>query len=598
MRLCLPRWAIAPFSCVQAALLLSAMLMGASAQGQQRIVDESLDERDGSRIEVRSVFDPLPSSGYAPLRIVATNGSGRDAVWRLDFNSQTQDYRNNNVHRSEVNLSVPARSTQTALFLAPLAVDYGDSSGYGQSGHVFSGSVTGPVVRSFSSYSNRNAGFPAIAISKTLADGSLDRLNDELERKQKAVSSYSRGDQVFGSRFVPADLPEDWLGFSGFDYVMLTDTEWQSLRPGSRNALLQWVRLGGRLHFYVTKLPANGLPADDKAFSLGQIETFTWNGRNIPADETVSRYWQGVERLEQLRLEHTRDSDWGPLAALGKRSFNSWQVIVFLVLFGVLVGPVNLYILAPSGRRHRLFFTTPLLSLGASLAMVGIILLQDGIGGIGARVVFINVEPAEASAYVTQKQTSRTGVLLGAGFELKQPALVEPLALPASDWVKLKNTSDSQPVNLTQQGAARGGNFFQSRAEQAQMVRAAISTRGRLEIQPGTTPDAPPTLVSALGFTLEEMFYAGPDGTIWSLKSPLATGQKAELAKVQPGQLGEWWRRHVEIAKIPATKELTSVLPNHFFATAKSAPGFTQETLSAIRWQEDKILVYGSVPPP
>lgn len=94
------------------------------------------------------------------------------------------------------------------------------------------------------------------------------------------------------------------------------------------------------------------------------------------------------------------------------------------------------------------------------------------------------------------------------------------------------------------------------------------------------------------------MFYAGPDGTIWSLKSPLATGQKAELAKVQPGQLGEWWRRHVEIAKIPATKELTSVLPNHFFATAKSAPGFTQETLSAIRWQEDKILVYGSVPPP
>ena len=598
MKRCLPRWATAPFSCGQAALLLSAMLMGAPAQGQQRIVDESLDERDGSRIEIRSVFDPLPSSGYAPLRIVATNGSGRDAVWHVEFNSQTQDYRNNNVHRSEVNLSLPARSTQTALFLAPLAVDYGDSSGYGQSGHVFSGSVTGPVVRSFSSYSNRNAGFPAIAISKTLADGSLDRLNDELERKQKAVSSPSRGDQVFGSRFVPADLPEDWLAFSGFDYLMLTDTDWQSLRPGSRNALLQWVRLGGRLHFYVTKLPANGLPANDKAFSLGQIETLTWNGRSIPADETVARYWQGVERLEQLRLEHTRDSDWGPLAALGKRSFNSWQVIVFLVLFGVLVGPVNLYILAPSGRRHRLFLTTPLLSLGASLAMVGIILLQDGIGGIGARIVFINVEPAETTAYVTQKQTSRTGVLLGAGFELKQPALVEPLALPASDWVKLKTTHDSQPVNLTLQATSRGGNFFQSRTEQAQMIRAAVSTRARLEVLPGATPDAPPTLVSALGFTLDELYYAGPDGKMWMLKSPLTTGQKAELTVVEPGQMRAWWYKQSADLQNDSLEKLVDSLPNHFFATAKSAPGFTQDTLSAIRWQEDKILVYGSVPPP
>ncbi len=578
--------------------LLACLLLAPMAQAQENLADALLDPRNGTRLEVRSLFDPMPPSGYVPLRIVATNGTARDAVWRLDFSSSTTDYRRNNVHASTLSLPIPAGSTQTAVFLAPLAVDYGDS-GYGSNSHSFTGALTGPYPYTFSGHNNRTAGFPAIAISKTLADSSLPRLNDDLERRQKAASSYGRSDHIFGSRFTPADLPEDWLAFSGFDYVLLTDTEWQSLKSGTRNALLQWVRLGGKLHFYAISLPAPGLPKEDETHSLGQIKSFTWNGSLLPAYDTVGRYWNEPERCEHLRNDHARGNEaWALLEALVARQFNSWQVLLFLVIFGVLVGPVNLYVLAPSGRRHRLFFTTPLLSLGASAVMVGLILIQDGMGGVGARVVFINVEPSETTAYVTQKQISRTGVLLGAGFELKQPALVEPLALPASEWVKLQNTSNSQPVNLNQEGAARGGNFFQSRAEQAQMIRAAVSTRARLEVQPGATPDAAPTIVSALGFTLEEMFYAGPDGTIWSLKSPLATGQKAELAKVQPNQLLDWWKKHYPLIKIWELHKLTSVLPNHFFATAKAAPGFTQETLSSIRWQEDQVLVYGSVTPP
>lgn len=573
-------------------------LLAAQALGQGHIADELIERGDGTRIEIRSVFDPMPPTGYAPLRIVATNGSARDEVWQFDFKSQTQEYRHNNVYNSSLKLPVAASSTQSALFLAPVAPDYGNRSSGSHNGHAFFVSLSGPSIRQYSEHGSSGGEFPAIAISKTLGDISMNALEDAVETKRKSKSSYYGGSNTFGSSFLPEELPEDWLGVSGFDVVMMTDTEWQVLKPGTRNALLHWARLGGVLHFYVKGIGYASVPPDNKSYGLGEIYSFTWNGQRLEARETVDRYWNGRERSQDLISGHTSSTKWELLTALGKRNFNSWQVVVFLVIFGVLVGPVNLFVLAPSGKRHRLFLTTPLLSLGASAVMVGLILFQDGIGGIGARAVHIHLEPDEASAYVTQKQVSRTGVLFGAGFEMKQPALIEPLALPSSAWVKLNDNYGSQPVNLTQNGTTWGGNFFQSRAEQGQMIRAVVPTRARLEVRPSTEPDAPPEVVSALGFTVEEMFYVDASGVFWRLSSPLVTGQKASLVKTDPAQLAAWWKERQTALKVTTLAELTDNPRNHFFAKAKAAPGFTQETLSSIRWLSDEIIVSGSVTPP
>jgi hypothetical protein len=573
-------------------------VLASQAKAQKVLADEMFHDANGTRVEVRSVFDPMPPTGYAPLRIVATNGSDRDGVWQFDFLSQTQEFQRNNASRSSLSLPVSARATQSAVFMAPMAPDYGSTTTYRSNQRPFTITLTSPVSRVYSEYTQPQSAFPAIALTKTLAENSLNGLENEVEKKIKAASRYFGNANTFGSEFSQQEAPEDWLGYSGFDYVMLTDADWQKMTSAARHALLQWTRMGGKLHFYIQGERPASLPANSKKHGLGEIETFTWNGSKLSPVETVSRYWNKPQRLDMLQNGHIKPRGWPLLEALGQRSFNSWQVIVFLVLFGVLVGPVNLFMLAPSGRRHRLFITTPLLSLGASVVMVVIIVAQDGIGGIGARAVYIHLEPQEAAAYITQKQTSRTGVLMGASFELKQAALVEPLTLPATDWVKLKNTHDMQPISLTQNGRSRGGNYFQSRAEQAQMIRAAISTRARLEVQHASTPDAPPSIVSALGFTVDEMFYADKAGRLWMLKSPLATGQKADLTPAQPEQLSQWWNDKKDVLKMSGLQELVVAPQNEFFATSNAAPGFTQETLSSIRWQNDQIIVHGNVPLP
>ncbi len=573
--------------------LLLGLALCSVAQAQDTITDDVYDEASKNRLKIVSVFDPLPSSGYAPLRFSASNNTSRDQVLRFEINSQIQSYPASTQHRSSFSMAVSASASQSATFMVPLAVDYQDRSSYNN--QQIEINLTAGVTRSYSHSTRSSSGFPSIAISKSLADRNSVDLNEALEKKSSSSSRY--GSNEFGCRFTPEELPEDWLTFSGFDYVMLTNLDWSRLKPGTKTALLQWARLGGAVHFYCSGEKPPYLPDDETDYGLGLIETFQWDDRNLNATQVVDRYWGRTERIKEIMDEHSDGSKWTLLTALGDRSFNSWQVIVFLGIFAILVGPVNLFVLAPSGRRHRLFYTTPLLSLGASLVMVIIIILQDGIGGRGVRFVFLEIEPKEATAYVTQKQASRTGVLTGAGFEVKTPALIEPLVMPDTSWVKLKRSYNTQSVNLVQNGPSREGNFFQSRAEQAQMLHSVASTRARIERHPSSNPEEVPILVSALGFTLKELYYCDDKEQVWKLKSPLSTGQKAELEKVEKKEMENWWDEKVKNQKVEGLNRLKYGSANHYFATAESAPDFTVETLTSISWQ-DNVLVYGSITPP
>lgn len=591
--------------------LLSLLLaFTITAQAQKRIADEELDRATGTRVQVRSVFDPLPPSGYAPMRVVATNGASRDGRWLFSFHSQTSNYRGQNKHGSSFALDMPARSTQSALMLVPLAVAYGDRS-YGNDSHALRLEIsdTGFESKTHHDHDGRVGEFPAVAISAALAEYSIAGLNKEVQSKRSGSTSYYGGRaDLFGSQFEPEDLPDSWLGFSGFDYVLLASTDWQKLKPQVRRALLEWVRLGGKLHVFLSPgvTPAAlGLPlvtsAGTKRLSLGTVQTFEWDGKKLSAFETVSRYWNTARRANDLTQGHSTLTDWPLLGQLGVRSFASWQVMVFLVVFGVLVGPVNLFVLAPAGRRHKLFVTTPLLSVGASVVMVVIILFQDGTGGVGRRFIAVNLEPEDAAAYVTQEQVSRTGVLFGAGFQMKQPALVEPVAMPASPWAKLKSDSFSQPADLTQEGRERRGNYFQSRAEQGQLLRAVVPTRARVELKAGAGPEDAPVLISALGFTVEELYYVDAAGAKWKLAEPLSTGQSATLVKSDVSMTNPW----IKAALAPAEEDLLREINNaasgnraFFVAKAAKAPDFVLETLPAIRWQQDQILVFGPVAQP
>jgi hypothetical protein len=216
----------------------------------------------------------------------------------------------------------------------------------------------------------------------------------------------------------------------------------------------------------------------------------------------------------------------------------------------------------------------------------------------------VDLEPTEAAACITQHQVSNTGMLLSTDFEVQHPMVIEPLALPKGEWVRLDNTADTGLMTLSLAGMRYGGTFFQSRSLQGQLLRAMLPTRARLELKNGLASDAAPELVSTLTCGLDEVYYCDSQRRLWKSQGKLSTGQTAVLI---PTNLTELRLRMKDIASQTghtetwdeALRRFQNLRPGSFIATS-SAPGkdLMLESLPSIRWQQDCALFIGAVAQP
>jgi|GEM_PF-604120 len=588
------------------ALAAGALLM-APAPAQQSLAGWEWDE-GATKVELTGVFSPPPPSGYQPVVVQLTNATSEKRSWRLEFSSVVGWNARGGRMRSAFELAAePGRSTATTL-LVPLQAALSASSWVYEGGqHQFFVTLTGSRAGEHVSSDNarRAQSFPAIAISDALAQKSLTQLNDEVGT---AAGPGHGHDKVFGSRFLAAQLPENWLGFSGFDHVMLTTDEWLALAPGARTALLQAAQFGLRLHLYRSSdsitlasmgLPGAGTESTTLRHGLGGIELVSWNGDTLEAPATVAAFMGELDRrlVQHVSEAYASSRGWGLLTALGERSFAGWQVVVFLLVFGLLIGPVNVFVLAPAGKRHRLFLTTPLLSLGASLLLIGLILAQDGTGGEGRRFIAVHLPPGEPVAHVTQEQVSRTGVLLGSSFTLPRPSYLGQVVLPESPWTKHTASRSGQPMEVRLEGLQAGGNWFQSRAVQGQFLRSLVPTRGRIELVPGSAPGAAPTIVSSLDVELSSFSYLDPDGGFWKAEGPVTKGRPVTLAPTDAAGWSERLHALTTQSSESLAVRIQAALADRpaFLATAAAAPGFAIETLPSIRWREDRVVFFGNL---
>ena len=78
---------------------------------------------------------------------------------------------------------------------------------------------------------------PAVLLSEALHTPNGSALDAEAASRFSG-SSYRGSGLQFAARFDPKQLPDDWLAYSGYDSVILTDGDWSQLPAGARNALL------------------------------------------------------------------------------------------------------------------------------------------------------------------------------------------------------------------------------------------------------------------------------------------------------------------------------------------------------------------------
>ena len=75
------------------------------------------------------------------------------------------------------------------------------------------------------------------------------------------------------------------------------------------------------------------------------------------------------------------------------------------------------------------------------MALVAMIFVQDGSGGVGRRIQVISIDPGTNREFVMQEQVARTGVLFGGSFEIKDPTWISPVWMERSRWAFLSDNA-------------------------------------------------------------------------------------------------------------------------------------------------------------
>lgn len=583
-------------------LAILSVFLGVNAVAQQRLLERSYDKAGATRLEVESVFSSGGTRGFMPVRVTIRNGTAENRDWRLSFNFGSGWAEM--TYRSEFVVSVDSGAEVMQDLLVPIPTTLNGSGGYRQVS-VRATSAGLPSANQ-SDGTQSFLAWPGLAISKSLADRNITRLNSE------ANSRGSSTTDSFAVSFDPEMLPADWRGYTSLDGLLITEEEWDKLNPGTRLAILEWVRLGGRLDFY-TKKPEPKTWLADRPFlkeiteglkdnrvnrGMGRIFAWNWDGQNLDPKPVVTRYASVPNLAETLVSDYSRD--WPLQRSFGSKSFNVVLVVLLLIAFGIVVGPINLFVLAKPGRRHRLFVTTPIISLIASLLILAIILLGDGIGGSGRRAVLALLEPGaeEKRLYLTQEQISRSGVLLGSAFEVNEPVFVSPVMLPPSPWNRLDRSSN--PVaSFTLEGKTYRGDWFQSRSEQGQFLQSVRPTRSRIELQTSATGEEPPQVVSSLEFSVDEFFYRDQGGKVWksAAPGPFVGGEAIPLEASDAEALEKWWEEKSQDFSSPLRSKSRALWKEQgrFFATSADQESGFIPTLKSIRWKEESALISGAV---
>ncbi len=572
---------------IRSLFALFLTLLGVSAQ--ETMIRETFDPKTDTHVEVTALFTKPAPAGYFPVRVKIANNLKNDRSIRLSFDSRAGYYGSGLTTSSSFSFTAPAGKTVTTDIVVPTAPVGGSGDACTITVNM-SGSLGGASNTLSSGFGNNQ---PVVLLSEALFTPNASTLDSQASSHFSGSSYRSSSD--FSGKFDPKQTPDDWRAYSGYDSILMTDGDWANVPPGARNAILSWVRLGGQLVIYTSTGATTatlGLPQDA---SFGEIAIESINSSNaLDAPSTIDLVTKRRTEPRQTSLRSDFDGGWPLQSLFGSRAFHYALFIFVLIIFGVLVGPVNLFVFAKSGQRHRLFITTPLISLGASIVLIGMIILQDGFGGSGKRLVLMEVRPdaGQNAAFIHQEQVCRTGVLTGSRFTVDVPCLINPVPIADSRWARLTNSYDSGGSFNLQPEAGKlsaSGDWFQSRSEHGHALTAVLSTRGRIE----ATAD-PEILISTFEFPIETLFYQD-DAAKWHRADKIERGKRFTITPVEASmvdplikkQAGQFTKRlRVQMMKVAERR-------GHFIAITKAAPAI--ETLPGIDWDETQTVITGPI---
>jgi hypothetical protein len=530
-----------------AALLLAAGGLAGVAAAQSGMVELS---DLGLRASVESPWPDDLSRGYRPVLIDVENESGVDRTVKLELS--WEGWRSD--HRATRWVEVPAGTRRgTELFLPAFDRLWGgayriEMTAGGQDDEVY--------------LSGAGGGYTGNSIQTVLLLSERDPPAKELDAWTQALASeeFDTGGQktydVSLAAVLPGDAPARFEAYTSIDLVVVDTAGGASAR--ALEPVLSWARLGGTLAFL-------GPDAERVARALPDVAAWMEPRFQLTVDGEVyalahgllligeeAELFAGLDR-ETVRWALDEHPTYVPdledppgfvrtLPIPGLRDLPYRLFILFLVLFAVVIGPVNFLLVKATGRPAWLLLTIPCLSGLAALLILAYGIFYQGIELKEASETFTVLDQREHRADTVALRSFFAGLAPTDGLRPGQATACFPLTE--------RNTGETHlyRVDLTQ-GSLLTGEFLPVRREATQIVLSERAARTRLVFE---RDGEAIRCENALEVPLERLCLRGADG--WYYGWNTAGDEGAREPAAAPGA-------SVRLERLEDRPELKSWMP-------------------------------------
>lgn len=414
-----------------------------------------------------------------------------------------------------------------------------------------------------------------------------------------------------------AEWSEHWLAYAQFNGVLVTADELRGAPEAVRAALLRYVECGGALIvFGAWPVPAQWqarrqLVGVGNAPDGASINASAKVGPDVPRyligfgslivtgavapQQLTAAQWQGLDRdWQQARIAQPDYYDLAEInrvfPVVARVGIPVRGLFVLMLLFVIIIGPVNLIWLAKRRRMIWMLWTVPLLSLLTCLAVAGFAFFSEGLSAT-ARTESLTILD-EAAHHATTigwtafyaPVTPSDGLHFSYDTELL-PQLIHYRGYGRSDRV-LDWTNDQHLV--TDWVTARVPAYFKLRKSELRRERLSLRQEA----------DGARSIVNGLGAQIERLWWADGDGKIYTA-SNVAAGAPARLELIalqaadEPDNLrlmlnADWLALWPEIERQPERW----LMRNSYLAVLNAAP-FVEAGLKDVQTRRARGLVYG-----
>jgi hypothetical protein len=576
---------------------------------------------------------PLPGGGgsdgtahgYVEFRLRLKNNSDRARTAYLSYPGFESSYRSGESGVITREVTVEKRQEAwVSIYQPPIEV----------SSHMLDVSVEGmdkpkqlsapsPFGARYYRWGTRGGAVPAILFGRNVPQ----EFRDRVEKEESGLPEEERSG-LFRSELPTGQWSPNWLGYSCYDAIVLTESEAAELPPAARTAIRRYVECGGKLVVHGPQMPEEftkgGSPGGagvyhaglGRAVSTGAADAAGWNVayseiEHSPSNRLFVREYRATEGVEPAGIKP-------PGAKVGKitsKTLADWLVeeadfparmmFALLAVFAIGIGPVNIWMLAKHKKRIWLWWNVPVISFAACAAIFLYAMFSEGWSGRGKAVSFTILDERAHRAATIENLSYYCPLTPSSGLHFSPECEVTILSQRKGTTSSYGGPSREDNVRRTvdwTNDQTFGSGWITARVAAGFQVRKNEDRLERLVVRKKS--DDAIHLVNALGADIQKLWLADASGRVYEsgqigagaeieIQSPIkgarASGKgPAILRKLILRAPGEF-----NIDDFPFNEDKSELLaPGTYLAVLSDSP-FIESPLAGVSLAGSPAVVYG-----